>query len=329
MRVLITGERGFIATNLVRAFENLGHEIFHLGHFDSLTFLNLHRLQTGEVCVYRNTEEVWYRIFNEFEIELVVHNAAVVGTDVVALNPNDSCLSNVTGTYNICRAAEKAGIPVSYMGTTVIYDTPSYQDKKIIESSDRSPNTLYGALKLSGEHIVRSHCSKWNILRPLFCYGGVGDNNSLIAKSFYASLHDISRVDMFLDPEKSKDYMRVEDFCDAVATACHLGLWNDDYNVSAENERNTGQILDVMSEICNDDLTSRVKWHPETDYLGNHLLTSVKFREASGWSPKFNLYDGLCESWKSIQNQTATSEYNPLKYLEEADKKGIDLTQFY
>jgi nucleoside-diphosphate-sugar epimerase len=324
MKVLITGHRGFIASNLPRAFAELGHEVISPSdiHLDF-------KIKTGEHCVHRNTEDSWARELDYHGVDVVIHNAALVGTDVVALNPSEATLSNVTGTYNICRAAEKSGAAILYLGTTVIYDTDRYQDVEITESSSHAPLTFYGSLKLAGEHVVRAHSTKWSIVRPLFCYGGVGDNNSLIAKGFFGAAHGKEKIDMFLDPKKIKDYMRVEDFCDAVATVVDKDLWNDDWNVAAETPENTGKIVEMMSEISCKDLKGVVKWHPGTDYLGNHRLSSQKFRDASGWTPKYDLCGGLEKSWDDIQRNLGSTDYNPLRYLEDAKKRGLDLTQFF
>ena len=100
MKILITGHRGFIASNLPHAFADLDHEVI-----DSDRLRLRHMLPTGEHCVYRNSEDDWAREIKRLKIDVVVHNAAAVGTDVVALNPDEATLSNVSGTYNICRAA--------------------------------------------------------------------------------------------------------------------------------------------------------------------------------------------------------------------------------
>lgn len=324
MNVLITGHSGFIASNLVRSFVCAGHNV--VPHTSiSLPFV----LKTGEHCVFRNESKAWEDEFNRLGVDLVVHNAAVVGTDVVALNPDDATLSNVTGTYNICRAADRCNIPVLYLGTTVIYDTARYQKCEIIEDSLRGPTTLYGSLKLAGEHIVKSHCKKWAIARPLFCYGGVGDNNSLIAKGFFAAIAGKKDVDMFLDPTKVKDYMRVEDFCDAVALIGDRQLWGEDWNVSAETPHSTGDIINMMSKISGYNIADVVKWYPATDYLGNHRLSSQKFREIACWTPKYDLYSGLEKSWNDLLINRDSTGYNPLQYLEAARLKGLDLTQFF
>lgn len=334
MRVFVTGEKGFIGSNLPKAIKKQrmtwvsGDSSVNpvvdetIDHFGSAAYTR----KPGELCVHRNTEEFWLHFFENNNIDVVIHNAAVVGTDVVAQDSKESTLTNVQGTYQICRAANKLKIPVCYTGTTVIYDTPKYQEVAITEYSDLTDSpTLYGALKRTGEDIVRSVCDNWLIMRPLFAYGGEGDMNSLIAKSIYASLNN-KTVEMFLDPNKIKDYMHVDDFCDAIAIAIKKRLWNNDFNVSAQVPLVTGDIVQMICDKVGRNVADVIKWYPETDYLGNHILSSKKFREASGWTPRISLEEGIDRSYESILKSEG---YNPLEYLDKAAESNLDLTQFY
>jgi len=131
---------------------------------------------------------------------------------------------------------------------------------------------------------------------------------------------------MFLDPTKIKDYMHVNDYCDAVLLAIHKELWYQDWNVAAETPLMTGEIVEMIQKVTHLDLEDVIRWHPKTDYLGNHMLTSWKFRNVSGWSPKINMETGIRMSFESIMKAEG---YNPLKYLEQAKKKNVDLTEFY
>ena len=321
MKVFITGEKGFIARNLKERSKHFKDVSIVTGAVD---YLNMYK--KGEPCVHQNSIDKWAFFFKLNKIDVIIHNAAKVGTDVVALDSTGSTLTNVAGTYNICRAAKQLDIPVCYMGTTVIYDTKNYQNEKIEEQSNRGPVTLYGCQKLCAEDIVKTQTSKWMIVRPLFAYGGVGDMNSLIAKSIYGALNGKKDIDMFLDPTKIKDYMHVNDYCDAVLTAINQNMWYQDWNVAAETPLMTGEIVDMIHTVTDLDLKSVIRWHPKTDYLGNHMLTSWKFRNVSGWSPKINMAMGIRMSFESI---IKSKGYNPLKYLEEAKERNIDLTEFY
>ena len=331
MNVLITGEKGFIGRNLVKKLQEFGfNHVSSDAKFQTPNDVNLIFHKPGELCVHQNDILVWKEFFFRNKVDVVIHNAAVVGTDVVALNSSEATLTNVAGTYNICRAAKGLGIPVCYMGTTVIYDVAKYQEEDITETSETGPTTLYGCQKLCAEDIVKSQTgNKWMIVRPLFAYGGEGDMNSLIAKTVYGTLNQKGGIDMFLNKEKIKDYMHVDDYCDAVLTAIKQGLWNNDWNVSAETPMNTGEIMNLLSEIFMEEFGAApevLTWHPKTDYLGNHRLSSKKFRQASGWEPKISLEEGIRRTIIEIRESEG---YNPLIYLDEAKEKGVDLTDFY
>lgn len=321
MRILVTGEAGFIAENLLKNLKNRGHDpvLIH----DS----NITRIKTGEVCVHRNTHEQWAYHLKNLKVDLVVHNAAVVGTDVVALNPQEASLTNVAGTYNVVRACNLAKIPICYLGTTVIYDTARYQNEAITEASSLKPTTFYGIQKLAGEQIVMTHAKDWTVMRPLFAFGGVGDMNSLIAKSVFAKKNGRESIDMFLDPSKVKDYLYVDDFCDAVSISCEKGLFGEGFNVAAETPCETSEIVGIVEKHLNLEISPIIKWYPETDYLGNHRLSSSKFRRASGWTPKLNLEEGIKKSIEDIMSDA--SGYDPLVHLDDAKQRGVDLTEFF
>jgi nucleoside-diphosphate-sugar epimerase len=105
-------------------------------------------------------------------------------------------------------------------------------------------------------------------------------------------------------------------------------LWGEDFNVAAENPYNTHEIVEKMSSFVGRDLEEILVWHPETDYLGNHILSSEKFRNVSGWKPRVSLESGVRDSWKTLV-QRPDDGYNPLKHLDDAREKGIDLTAYY
>jgi dTDP-glucose 4,6-dehydratase len=256
-----------------------------------------------------------------------VHNAAVVGTDVVALNPVDAIKTNVLGTKIITEAANLAGILNVYIGTTVIYDTYMYQSTEITEDSVIYPRTDYAIQKYAGEMIVRNNAKKWLVMRPLFAYGGLGDMNSLISKTLYGITNNVKNIDMFLDSTKIKDYMHVEDFCSAVIQAINSNVRNEHFNISAQNPMSTLEIISTIQDITGKYLEDTIKWYPNTDYLGNHRLSNKKFIKYFGDINFKCLKQGIKEVWNEINSNK--SGFNPLKYLEEAKEKDIDLTKFF
>ena len=92
-----------------------------------------------------NAESI--KVLKGLEVDILIHNAAVVGTDVVGLDPAGATSTNVTGTYSLIRVANSLNIPIIYLGTTVIYDTAKYQDENIEEGNivkEIQPGYMYG-----------------------------------------------------------------------------------------------------------------------------------------------------------------------------------------
>ena len=326
MKIGITGEKGFIATNLAREIVKQGHEFISLDESDyAQRFMNY--TASDEVCVYSNNIERWVKLFQHLDLDCIVHNAAVVGTDVVALNPHHAISTNVLGTQTIVEAANNCDMLIVYTGTTVIYDTYKYQETNILENSEIFPRTNYAVQKYAGEMTVRNNSKEWLVTRPLFAYGGIGDMNSLIAKSLFGVKNGIENIDMFLDPQKIKDYMHVEDFCNSVVRLIDSNVRNEDFNITASNPHSTLEIVNMIEEVTGTSLENVVKWHPETDYLGNHRLSNKKFIDFMEFSNPRTLKQGILQSWQSIKD--ADKSYNPLKYLDQARDKDIDLKQFF
>ena len=280
-----------------------------------------------EVCVHSNSVQRWTNLFKDINLDCIIHNAAVVGTDVVALNAEEAINTNILGTQTIVEAANNCNMLIVYTGTTVIYDTYKYQETDILENSKIFPRTNYAVQKYAGEMLVRNNAKSWLVTRPLFAYGGVGDMNSLIAKSLFGIKNNKKNIDMFLNPEKIKDYMHVEDFCKNVMRLVNSDIRNEDFNITAENPYTTLEIINLIEEVSGSSLEGIIKWHPETDYLGNHRLSNQKFLDFMKTSDTKTLKEGIMESWNTIKNDK--SNYNPLKYLDQAKEDNIDLKKFF
>ena len=153
MRIGITGEKGFIATNMAQEIIKQGHEFVSI---DNSIFARSYMEYTDseEVCVYRNSSTKWECLFVSLKLDCIIHNAAVVGTDVVALNPEHSMNTNILGTQTIVEAANSCNMLIVYTGTTVIYDTYKYQESDILENSSIFPRTNYAIQKYAGEMLA-------------------------------------------------------------------------------------------------------------------------------------------------------------------------------
>jgi len=331
----LTGEKGFIAKNLIRVAQDTGRIRFINSEINEPNiFCGNEKGEidfTSPVGMYVLKEEL-----HKLGCNVIIHNGATVGTDVCGLHPKEAIINNVYGTYNIALLAKQLNIPVVYIGTTVIYDTQKVQDDWIDETSPIFPRTLYATTKYEGEQIIRAYCqdSKYCILRPLFCYGGNGDMNSLIAKSIFNVLSNRKKpFKIFLNKTKIKDYMHVDDFCETItiaATNDYIMKFNTDFNIAANDPVETSEIVKEIESAGID--TSYIQWVPETDYLGNHRVNSSKFKiitsRVGRWSPQISLKDGIRRTIDDIHHHTSL-DYNPFKHLDSIERNNINIETHY
>lgn len=333
MKAFLTGEKGFIARNLIKVAGNRINFINKEAAGEA-NFVFCHNGKGEFDFTSAHGIAVLMKEFNRIGCDVIIHNGATVGTDVCGLHPKDAVLNNVYGTYNIARMAKELGIPVVYIGTTVIYDTQKIQDNWITEQSPIFPRTLYATTKYEGELIVRAYCqdSGYVILRPLFCYGGEGDMNSLIAKTIFNDVSGRHRpFKIFLDKTKIKDYMYVDDFCESIVLAAinqHMYMSNDDYNISADHPVATHEIVEEIRKTGLS--TDYIQWVPETDYLGNHRVDNSKFKSLTGWTPKTLLPTGIRKVYRALIDPSMKgSDYNPFRHLDNIEKNNINIETHY
>lgn len=321
MNVYITGGSGFIAKNLATVLKAEGHRVLQHG-LDTDSSMLKHTLSSGEPCVYRNDRSSWEEFFKINDVNYVVHNAAVVGTDVVALNMQEATLTNVLGTENILRAAFNLDVPATFLGTTVVYKT---QNRGVVidELTTVAPQTYYGVTKAAGDLIAKRYGA--NIIRPLFAYGGLGDMNSMIVKVLHAACTGRKKpVDIFLDPRNVKDYIHVYDFCTAVAHVLNREVTSEDYIVAAETGQPISDVLVQVLQAARDRKLSDVKlqFHPETDYLKDHILTSHKFRtHFPSWKCTIPLIDGINRTANEVVNYFKL--WDPMHHIDNANVNDI------
>ena len=96
-RIFITGEKGFIARNLIERMKRFNNMSFVAGD-KNITESSFIEHSPGEPCVHLNHLYDWKEFFYKNKIDVIIHNAAAVGTDVVALDPTNATLTNVAGT---------------------------------------------------------------------------------------------------------------------------------------------------------------------------------------------------------------------------------------
>jgi dTDP-4-dehydrorhamnose reductase len=153
---VVTGAGGQLGIELAR-------------RLDPPTVVTLNRLQLD----ITNASLV-ERTLNEISPGLVIHAAAVTNVDACERNRAEAYRTNAVGTWNVARAAERAGAPMVYVSTNYVFD-----GRKLgpyLEYDDPAPLSAYGWTKLHGERAARQVTERLYVVRTSWLYSRWGRN---------------------------------------------------------------------------------------------------------------------------------------------------------
>ena len=148
MRVLVTGDRGYIGTILVPFLRAAGHEVdgFDLGLYESCDF----GPGPGDIGV-RPPRDMRDADAGEFVgYDAVICLAALSNDPLGHLNPAATYSVNLEGTVRLAQAAKKAGVErFLFASSCSLYGAAG--SSGVAEDADLSPVTPYGETKVLAE----------------------------------------------------------------------------------------------------------------------------------------------------------------------------------
>ena len=166
-----------------------------------------------------------------------------------------------------------------------------------VEDTAVAPKSYYAAGKVAAEELLQQYSAhglgKVAILRISNLYGAQGASKvpqGIIAK-LTESYHKNTQPTIWGDGTATKDYLHVDDFCEAVSRILEGGM-DGVWNLCTGRARS---VLEVLSAFSN-----YLEWHPECEYLAHPSwdvektnLSSQKLITSTGWRPKVGLEQGI------------------------------------
>lgn len=316
--VLVTGGAGFIGANFVRYLLQAESQA-HVTNLDALTYAgslenlkNLpddsrHTFISGDIC----DNDLVMRLMREQDIDTVVHFAAESHVDRSIHGPAAFVQTNIVGTFTLLDAAKTVwkesggfdGRRFHHVSTDEVFGSLAPDDPAFSEITPYDPRSPYSASKAASDHLVRAYFHTYGLpVTMTNCsnnYGPFQFPEKLIPLMVMNAVQG-KALPIYGDGKQIRDWLYVEDHCEAIYLVVKHGKLGETYNVGGGNQPYN---IDLVREICSilDELRPSGAPHANLmmhvqDRPGHdrrYAMDITKIRAELGWMPRHDIESGL------------------------------------
>jgi len=304
--ILITGGAGYIGSHTVKLLKEKKFNVFV---YDNLS--NGHREAVLDVPLFEgdvNDEKALTELFENADIDAVIHFAAFIEVGESVKNPLKFYLNNVAGTLNLLKVMERFKVKkLVFSSTAAVYGNPSKTPIK--ENFPLLPINPYGETKLAVEKALKSLSESGDIdyvaLRYFNAAGA--DPSGLIGESHNPETHLIPLVLKTAKGEREsikifgsdyptpdgtciRDYIHVNDLAQAHLLALEYlldGGKSDVFNCGYGVGYSVKEVIDTAKRITGIDFKVENAERREGD-PAVLVADSEKIKSGLNFSPKHN-----------------------------------------
>jgi len=299
MKLLVTGGLGFIGSNFIRKLltENSDYEIINVdAELFGANQKNLSDIENSEKYHFEKGN-ITNRKFIEEQItkcDAVINFAAESFVDRSINDANPFLVSNIRGAFTILDIITKQKKRMIQISTDEVFG--SLATGTADEYSKFNPSSPYAATKAAAELLINSYSVTFSsdviITRCTNNYGPRQFPEKLIPKTIILANHN-KKIPIYGNGTNVRDWIYVDEHCDAVLLALLKGKTGESYNISANNEIDNITIVKQILEMMNksEDLIEFVEDRPGHDF--RYSMDSTKISNELGWKTKSNFKDGL------------------------------------
>ena len=312
---LVTGAAGFIGANYVK-YMLQKHQDVKIVVLDLLTYAGY----LGTIAEDIDNERCFFvkgdicdknlldRLFAEYRFDVVVNFAAESHVDRSIENPQLFLQTNILGTQALLEAARTAwvtgkdesgyptwrsGVRYHQVSTDEVYGSLG-PEGFFTEETPLCPHSPYSASKTSADHVVCAYRDTYHmpvsITRCSNNYGPYQFPEKLIPLIINNILQG-KKLPVYGKGENIRDWLYVEDHCEAIDLVVREAEPGSIYNVGGHNERQNIQIVKIIIKTIHDLLQDNLQWRTllsrkdkdangqiDISWINDDLITFVKDR---------------------------------------------------
>ena len=344
-KILVTGGAGFIGGNfIIKQLNKINNEIIN---FDNLTYAGdltkldkyqknkKYRFVKGDIC----DREIVKKTLSNYKPDAIVNFAAESHVDRSIEAPSDFIQTNIVGTSVLLEEAAKYYTKLDtdkkkifrflHVSTDEVFGELG-KTGKFTEKTPYNPSSPYSASKASSDHLVRA----WHITFELpvlitNCsnnYGPYQFPEKLIPLIIINAISD-KKLPVYGKGENIRDWLYVEDHCDAIYTVLQKGKTGETYNIGGNYEKTNLEIVETICKILDEIKPNKngksykeqiifAKDRPGHDF--RYAMDITKIDKEFGWKPIESFQSGIRKTiewyldnekwWKDIQKKKYKQE---------------------
>jgi dTDP-glucose 4,6-dehydratase len=303
MNILVTGGYGFIGSNFIN-YITQKTEVNKILNIDSVTYAaNKDNVIPSQKLIQSRSIDILEKDFivsllNANEITHVVHFAAESHVDNSISGPETFIKTNVNGTFSLLEAVREYGKleRFHHISTDEVYGSlgPIGFFKETTPYNPRSP---YSASKAASDHLVNAYHHTYGLNTTISnCSNNYGPNQHIekLIPKIITNLRQDKKIPIYGAGQNVRDWLYVEDHCEAIWKILLKGKIGDTYNVGGDHEMNNLQIAKNICKLLDKDPDQYIQF--VEDRKGHDFRYAIDFTKINnelGWVPKTSFDSGL------------------------------------
>jgi dTDP-glucose 4,6-dehydratase len=298
--ILVTGGAGFIGSNFIRYLLQR-HSDYRVINLDKLTYAgnpaNLrdvehdqrYRFVHGDICDRAIVHDVMR------DVDAVVSFAAESHVDRSILDPSAFISTNVLGVHTLLDAARARGVDRFIQVSTDEVYGPLPPGQSATEAAPLRPRSPYAAAKAGGDLQCLAFYETYQF--PVIVTRGsntVGPYQypEKLVPLFVTNALEGQPLPVYGDGLQVRDWLYVDDHCEAISLLLERGRPGQVYNIGAGNERPNLDVVEIILRVLDRpaDLVRHVRDRPGHDV--RYSIDASKLR-ALGWRPRHTFTDAI------------------------------------
>ncbi|MCL2824761.1 MAG: dTDP-glucose 4,6-dehydratase [Polyangiaceae bacterium] len=317
-RYLITGGAGFIGSNLVHRLLARGDTDVVV--FDLLTYagnldnLSDHANNDRYVFVHGDIADraLLSRVLDEHRPDAVFNLAAESHVDRSIDGPRAFVRTNLVGTFELLDVVlayyrelggeKRDAFRFLHVSTDEVFGTLG-DDGTFSETTRYAPNSPYAATKAGADHLVRAYFQTYGLpVLTTNCSNNFGPYQfpeKLVPLVLLNALEG-KYLPVYGDGKNTRDWLFVDDHCDALIAVIERGEPGRTYNIGARCERTTIQMVRTVCDLLDEmqpaaesyrGLIRFVADRPGHDH--RYAIDPSRIESELGWVPIVDFGEGM------------------------------------